>query len=108
MSKKSTPWETVGSIAVDSGTCWIGDPCYFLQEEHRWENWLAFVAELEKRDAELTTTHSAIVFPFDHGAEGMGICTSTGWGDGEYPVEVRRTEDGRVAELRVVFIEDDQ
>jgi len=37
------------------------------------------------------------------GHPGLGVVVSTGYGDGEYPVEVRRNEDGRIAEVRVRF-----
>jgi hypothetical protein len=29
---------------------------------------------------------------------------SSGYGDGDYPVEVRRNEEGRIAEMRIRFI----
>jgi hypothetical protein len=36
------------------------------------------------------------------------VCTSTGWGDGLYPVYVEYDRDGRVARLIVEFMENDK
>lgn len=49
----------------------------------------------------------------DHGPnnDGMGVCVSTGYGDGYYGVYVKRSNDGvwgtRIAEAKVVFIPKD-
>jgi hypothetical protein len=32
---------------------------------------------------------------------------SSGWGDGTYPVLIRRNEEGRIAEARIVFIDEE-
>lgn len=96
-------WETVGSIGVDSGLCWIGDPCYVIHstlpkrdlEEEIGKTWKDFCAKLEDRQA--------TSFLYAHGREGFGVCVSTGYGDGMYPVEVKY-KDGRVAEVRVKFL----
>ena len=40
---------------------------------------------------------------YDAGHPGLGVCVSTGWGDGMYPVEVRKIA-GRIAEVRVKFM----
>lgn len=36
----------------------------------------------------------------------VGVCVPTGWGDGTYPVFVKRTDEGRVAAVTVRFIEE--
>lgn len=41
----------------------------------------------------------------DIGAK-IGFVTSTGYGDGVYPVYIRKDKDGRVAELVIKFMED--
>jgi hypothetical protein len=38
----------------------------------------------------------------------MGMAISSGYGDGEYPVMVRYTPEGRVAALKIEFIKEDQ
>jgi len=36
----------------------------------------------------------------------IGVVSQTGWGDGSYPVDVKRDADGLVVGVRVTFIED--
>ena len=36
----------------------------------------------------------------------IGFVTHTGYGDGVYPVYIRKDKDGRVAELVIKFMED--
>jgi len=71
------PWERVGEIVVDSGHCWVGDPIYIAANAPR---------------------------EYDPEPPG-GVTVSTGWGDGDYNVYVRRAE-GRIKAVMVVFDED--
>lgn len=76
----------VGYIGVDAGLCWIGDPCYILKDsiEARYKslgkNWAEFCANLPSNGPVLKS------FKYDAGHEGLGVCVSTGFGDGTYPV----------------------
>jgi len=91
----------VGHIGVDAGLCWIGDPCYVLGDDasNRFKDWGKFVEKIGNKDY-----HS-----FDYGgaanSEGLGVCVSTGYGDGFYPVKATFNEEGRVASVTVTFIE---
>lgn len=110
MKKTIGDWEQVGVIGVDAGLCWLGDPCYVLHKEKNakdehdrkpkdiGDNWMSFC---DKVDGDATQ------FKYDLGHAGLGVCVSTGYGDGTYPVEVKRSPDGRIAEVRVVFISED-
>jgi len=94
----SKNWEKVGEIGVDAGLCWIGDPCYILHKEcglpsELGEDWSEFCDNLER-----DTTQ----FNYDLGHPGLGVCVSSGNGDGLYPVEVVK-KDGRIKEVRVKF-----
>lgn len=40
--------------------------------------------------------------------QGMGVCSSTGYGDGGYPVFVKRNGEGQVVEALLVYIGDDE
>lgn len=92
--------ERIGQITVDAGLCWVGDPCYILHKEEPppeiGKTWNEFCKAVGSSDV-TNFTHSEEV-------EGLGVCVSTGYGDGIYDVFVRRTPKGRIAELRVVFI----
>lgn len=103
-------WQKVGVIGVDAGMCWIGDPCYVLHREDRpkyediGKSWREFCREVEKRGIDGPTC--AAQFNFDKGHPGVGVCTRTGPGDGEYDVFVRKAADGRMLEVKVVFEEE--
>lgn len=89
----------VGRIGIDSGTLWIGDPCYVWSDSTRNEptaavreigEWSDFAEKLEG-----PTTSFGII----------GVATSTGLGDGMYDVYAKIV-DGLVHEVRVVFLEE--
>jgi hypothetical protein len=107
-------WKKVGVVAVDSGTIWLGDPCYVLHREPTppdlGKDWQDFSRRTFERE-EKAGTPGVAQFQRHHSEEGycqgweaLGVTVSTGYGDGVYPVEVRRSEDGRIAEVRIVFI----
>jgi hypothetical protein len=96
------PWEAeqlelVGKVGVDSGTMWIGDPCYIV------DNWHKFMKQthMNERPLPISVPHSDGIHK-DWGDK--GVVSSTGFGDGIYPVYARKA-NGRVWELRVVFDE---
>lgn len=85
-------WKRIGYITVDSGLCWIGDPSYVLHEEPDpavGKTWLDFCEKVKNK------AHKTF-------GNGLGVVTSTGFGDGIYPVEAL-IEDGRIMAVRVMF-----
>ena len=108
-SKRSAAkWTKVGVIGVDAGLCWIGDPCYVLHrdgsEVHKdiGNDWHGFCYRLWEREKS-----GAAQWKYDAGHAGLGVSVSTGYGDGTYDVLVRKSKDGRIAEVKVVFIDDE-
>lgn len=97
-----TAWHDAGTIGVDAGLCWVGDPCYILHADEKpkaiGRDWSDFCNRLSGDQPTVQQFH------YDLGHAGLGVCVSTGYGDGGYPVEVRYSDEGRVAELRVTFI----
>lgn len=95
---KAPTWEKVGEVGVDAGLMWLGDPCYVLHEEKKpkdiGKDWEDFCSQMGDEDA--------VQFNYDLGHAGLGVCVRTGYGDGVYPVEVKR-KDGRVKEVRIRF-----
>jgi len=91
----------VGSVLVDAGLLFIGDPCYLAPDAairsptSPATSWRGFIDWLNSSDLdeEGTAQHA------------LGVVSHTGYGDGEYPVYARYSDDGLVAELRIVFIE---
>jgi hypothetical protein len=86
---ESSGWLYTGSVAVDSGTVLLIDPGYKRPDLETVHRSAAPYGEVPLSEHEL---HTAVA------------CTS-GAGDGIYPAYVRLTESGRVAELRVVFLD---
>jgi len=79
----------VGSVGVDAGIVWVGDPCYIkhhpeIYDETKWND---FCVKLDNLPGEIC----------------QGVCTSTNWGDGKYPVFVSFGKDGSPTKLEVVF-----
>ncbi len=98
-------WEQVGVIGVDAGLCWLGDPCYIMGEdasEKPAKTWSEFCDKLWEKE-ENPDVHGAVQWNYKMGHAGLGVTVSTGWGDGLYPVYIRRNKEGRIAEVKVVF-----
>jgi hypothetical protein len=95
-------WKLVGHFAVDAGIVWIGDPCYILHSKEPRQtlgkDWPEFCSKLGD------DFPTAKVFGFVEESDGLGICLSTGWGDGEYPVYARIV-GGRVMQIFIDFDE---
>lgn len=95
-----------GVIGVDAGLCWIGDPCYILHKDDVddrkpksiGKNWMEFCNSLG------TDYPTVKQFHYDMGHEGLGMCVSTGYGDGVYPVFVTKNSEGRVVRVTIEFI----
>jgi hypothetical protein len=93
--------ERVGIIGVDAGLCWVGDPCYCVTPDcssHPAKTWQEFCDKLAEIEKQGTAQWN---FPLGHA--GLGVTVQTGWGDGSYPVYVRRSPEGRVIEVVVKF-----
>ena len=107
-----TEWTKVGVIGVDAGLCWIGDPCYVISDHcDAFDNrdWGTFLKILSKNEtvADAKGLQGTAQFKYSKGHDGLGVCVSTGYGDGVYDVFVKHGNDGRVAEVKVVFINED-
>jgi len=78
---KLTP-RIIGHIGVDAGIVWIGDPCYILHIDNLsstvGKDWGEFCALLGNNPTKS--------FNYEMGHEGLGVCTSTKYGDGVYSV----------------------
>lgn len=94
-------WEQVGKIGVDAGLCWIGDPCYCVtpdSDEHPAQTWDEFCDKLGD-------DHKHKQWNYKRGHAGLGVTVETGYGDGTYPVYVKKNRHGRVVEVKVCFDE---
>jgi hypothetical protein len=89
----------IGKIGVDAGMVWLGDPCYILPDDatERPGLWKRL------RSAMGNKPHASLNYQLGH--EGVGVCVSSGHGDGEYSVYAD-IQDGIVHSVKVVFIGD--
>lgn len=102
----------VGTIGVDAGLCWIGDPCYIFDNvdtiPNELKDWSEFCNSLHF-DTPGPTMKS---FNYKMGHEGLGVCVSTGYGDGSYPVYATISDKPdwgkRIKSITIVFIDDDE
>lgn len=83
-------WEYAGKFDVDSGTVWIGDPCYVLPLDknpvgREWMEFVRLMCPEPLADGSRPPYKDIIVTD-----DGLGI--STGYGDGAYPVYVRMVD----------------
>ena len=100
--KKNKNWEEIGVIGVDAGLCWLGDPCYCVTpdaDNHPAKTWKEFCRKLN--DDEKGGTKQ---WNYSKGHAGLGVTVHTGYGDGEYPVFVKRNKEGRISEVKIKFI----
>ena len=93
----------IGNIGVDAGLCWIGDPCYVLPEDSHERtdeaihDWDVFCDTMRDK-----MSHA---FTYKRGHEGLGVCVSTGYGDGLYPVVADIDKrSNRVKSVTITFI----
>lgn len=90
--------EQVGYITVDAGLVQVGDPCYTSENQNHCNDWTKFCDKLFKNQKEgvLKVNHEA-------GAPGKAIVVNTAYGDGVYPVYVKRDDNGNILQLIVDF-----
>lgn len=79
----------IGRVGIDTGTLYLGDPCY--------------VPSKKSLDRSLHGQRAQWAAIKDHGQFSLGIMVETGIGDGIYPVTVE-THDGHIASVTVTFL----
>jgi len=95
----------VGSFeASNSGKVVIADPCYILSGDFYGFNEEAPKPGYEAACQSTNNEHGAGMF--DTG-DGMGACSSTGYGDGCYPLRVRLDSNGNFTDLSIDFVEEE-
>jgi hypothetical protein len=100
----------IGHVFVDSGQIMVTDPCYIREN---WKDSGPAADDFtpgENLDYSYTGACNATLSDEHAGvlAGGFGVASSSGYGDGSYPVYATYCEGGsRIKELRIVFISDD-
>ena len=87
----------IGHISVDSGTVWVGDPCYIIHTEKLpktlGKDWLDLCL-ITDGSGEPEPPHLPMSFNHDNGQNGLGVMSYTKIGDGYYPVYMIGNNDG--------------
>ena len=103
-------WQKVGDVWVDSGTIAVGDPCYTAGPDattpvKSWDDFLAKTWPMTFGGAKGTDAErNAEMFVANvMGEAGVGVVVSSGYGDGVYPVYIRKNAEGRVMGVMVDF-----
>ena len=113
-------WEYIGSIGVDSGQMMLSDPCYVKDFEDS-DDVVGLMDSIKKDSdnsysytgacSQSNTSQQAGVLVNDIGAE-LGVVCSSGFGDGVYPVYVKRhafgNNDTRVVEMKIEFVNEEE
>ena len=105
--RKRNSRKLVGHVGVDSGQVMICDPCYIDShwEKVTWETHEEFLRLMEDNQNYfnyLGACHASLKSENMASQFDLGVCSSSGWGDGEYPVYATY-QNGRVKKLEVVF-----
>lgn len=104
--------ELVGHCGVDSGQIMLTDPCYVKSFKDEMSEGGEFVGDLPEPYPYTYNGASSATLQGDIGGGqlgmGMGVCVSSGYGDGMYPVYVKHNDEGRITSATIVFIMDDE
>ena len=113
-------WEYIGSIGVDSGQMMLSDPCYVKDFEDS-DDVVGLMDAIKNGSddsysytgacSQSNTSQQAGVLVNDIGAE-LGVVCSSVFGDGVYPVYVKRhafgNNDTRVVEMKIEFVNEEE
>ena len=113
-------WEYIGSIGVDRGQMMLSDPCYVKDFEDS-DDVVGLMDAIKNGShdsysytgacSQSNTSQQAGVLVNDIGAE-LGVVCSSGFGDGVYPVYVKRhafgNNDTRVVEMKIEFVNEEE
>jgi hypothetical protein len=97
----------IGGVGVDSGQIMVGDPCYLSDWKDNDFSDQAVANRAQTYDyagacAQTLSPRRAGMLD-----QGRAVVSSTGYGDGFYPVYATYNEDGIIVKLEVVFVSDE-
>lgn len=97
-------WKLVGSVAVDTASILIGDPCGIVHTDKPvkalGKDWDGFLARVQRAWGK--TDRQGAELPPDRGQVGLAVVVGTGYGDGLYKVWGRFAGD-MCCEVRITF-----
>jgi len=108
---KMQQWDFIGTIGVDSGQAGV-----FCETSYRNDD---IVVKTPESDFTLPYNDNAgdkwyenmcklTLSEHSYGSYETGVVTSTGFGDGSYPLEVSKDADGKIVAVRIVYISNEE
>ena len=92
--------ELAGHCGVDSGQIMVIDPCYAFKDEFDdMDSNYRNVCEISLGD----DGYGEFPLPRNGYTGSIGVVTTSGYGDGEYPVYVDIGDDDRIVALHIYF-----
>ena len=81
---------------MESGTLWVGDPCYLIGKLKDFRDWVGLVGGLPDPATHDAGTDEPL-------GAGLGVWISSLGGDGVYGLTIEWDENGRVLSLSMQF-----
>ena len=96
--------ELAGHCGVDSGQIMVVDPCYAFNDNYNGSDSDATGGNYDAIcRVSIADQYGEFPLPGNGYTGNVGVVTSSGYGDGEYPVYVDINSDGRVVALHIYF-----
>lgn len=95
-------WQHIGNVSVDGGLIRIGDPCYTIEKGETWKDICDFLDAEKFYEKEFVSENHSKDIP------GKSVFVHSGYGDGFYPVFIKKDENGRVASVLIEFEEKEE
>ena len=93
----------IGTVGVNAGMLYIGDPCYVIDAPLGRRAWDQFLKEIAGPEGYLES-HAVVEGETATGNRfPAGLVLVSGAGDGEYPVYAEFTADGLIARVTINF-----
>ena len=93
-----------GHCGVDSGQIMVIDPCYAFKDDYNGRDSDATGGNYDAIcRVSIADQYGEFPLPGNGYTGNVGVVTSSGYGDGEYPVYVDTNNDGRVVALHIYF-----
>lgn len=93
-----------GFCGVDSGQIMVIDPCYAFKDDYFGSDTPVTGGNYDSIcRVSIADTFGEFSLPANGYPGSIGVVTTSGYGDGRYPVFVDVNDDGRVVELRIAF-----
>lgn len=91
-------WEKVGVVGVDAGCVTLGDPCYVVgADASGYSSWDEYCQYLDRHGRQVYGGKGYIKMPSGH------FHFQTLYGDGTYPVYVKKNDQGQVTKVMIDF-----